>query len=467
MSENQITILQNEIEIFDEKSENEIMIFEEKKKVKLAAIFTPQGMDKVLDLIEKKAHESKPDIATQKGRDQIKSIAHTVAKCKSPLENIAKHLKADHYKIIDDINEQRDRAVARLDTLRDELRKPVTEIEEREAALLQGRQDQLKKIEDFRHYMGLGNFKTVTEGLESAIKDIRQFMQFDWGDDWAFRAETAANEIIAILEERFAAAKKYEEDQAELAKLKKEAAERAQKDHEAAIAAEAAKKAKFAAEMEAAKKAKAVRDAAEAEQKRAEAEKLKAEEEKRLAEEAKVNAEKRAAEAERLAAEEKFLQKRHSDLFSIGMTQEGNRFVFPQSPDVKFYIYNDEIFAFVGWDKKLATLSKAISDEKEYQRIATEKKAKEDAEKAAADAVKKEQERVAEQKRLDDAAAEKLAANKKHRTKINTEVLIGLLEALDKRGFEHLKNDLDVCDLLKIVLMTISDGEVPHVSIKY
>ncbi len=411
MSENQITILQNEIEIFDEKSENEIMIFEEKKKVKLAAIFTPQGMDKVLDLIEKKARESKPDIATQKGRDQIKSIAHTVAKCKSPLENIAKHLKADHYKIIDDINEQRDRAVTRLDTLRDDLRKPVTEIEEREAALLQGRQNQLKKIEDFRNTIYTNGDASLL--YEVSIQEIRQLLQFDWGDDWTFRAETAANEIIAILEERFAAAKKYEEDQAELAKLKKEAAERAQKDHEAAIAAEAAKKAKFAAEMEAAKKAKAVRDAAEAEQKRVEAEKLKAEEEKRLAEEAKVNAEKRAQEAERLAAE--------------------------------------------------------AAKKAEEDRIAAAKKAKEDAEKAAADAVKREQERVAEKKRLDDLAdaererlakeaAEKIANDKKHRAKINNEINSALKHKSCQCGAE-----INFYELIE----AIAKGEVPHVSINY
>ncbi len=415
----EIIVLQGEIEIFDEKSENEIMIFEEKKKAKLSAIFTPQGMDKVLDLIEKKARESKPDITTQKGRDQIKSIAHTVAKCKSPLENGAKYLKADHYKIIDDINELRDLGVARLDALRDELRQPVTEIEEREAALLQGRQDQLKKIEDFKNAIYTSG--EASKLYEAAIQEIRQLLQFDWGDDWAFRAETISNEVIAVLEERSAAAKKTEEDQAELAKLKKEAAERAQKDHEAAIAAEAAKKAKFAAEMEAAKKAKAVRDAAEAEQKRAEAEKLKAEEEKRLAEEAKVNAEKRAAEAERLAAEQ--------------------------------------------------------AKKAEEDRIAAVKKAKEDAEKAAADAVRKEQEKVKEQKRLDDLEAQKLAekeaklaANKKHRAKIDGEAAEAIAKILKEDFLEEVEGQhfiLSDLDQAKKIIEAISKFEIPHVSIQY
>ena len=74
---------------------------------------------------------------------------------------------------------------------------------------------------------------------------------------------SAANEVIAILEERFAGAKKYEEDQAELAKLKKEAAERAQKDHEEKIAREAAEKAKRDAEAQIEKAAKEKKEAEE------------------------------------------------------------------------------------------------------------------------------------------------------------------------------------------------------------
>lgn len=52
------------------------------------------------------------------------------------------------------------------------------------------------------------------------IEEVKNYLNFDWGD-FAFRAETLGNELIAFFEIRAVFAKKAEDDAAELAQLKK------------------------------------------------------------------------------------------------------------------------------------------------------------------------------------------------------------------------------------------------------
>lgn len=379
MTENKITIIQNEIEIFDEQSENEIMIFEEKKKVKEAIIFTPQGMNKVLELIEKKArtkiNENSFDITTKEGQKEIKSIASDIAKCKSPLEAVAKSLKEDHYKTIEAINSERDRAFSVLDNLRDEIRKPVTEIEQKQEAEKKVRQDRLNDLEYYK------NANSCSTGIDdkivfynSCMSEVEKVFEFEWAD-FEFRAKTIFEEAKLILNLKIADLERQKKQEEELAQLKKEKAEREQKDRENKIAREAAEKAKREAE-----------ELAEKERKAALEREAKIEADKKAAEQAQVNAEIRAKEAERLAIEQ--------------------------------------------------------AAQAEERRIAAEKKAKEDSEKAAVEAVKREQSRVAEEKRLADLAAEKAAANKKHRAKINNQAVSDLVcHVMNDKGVSILDEE--------------------------
>lgn len=103
------------------------------------------------------------------------------------------------------------------------------------------------------------------------------------------------------------------------------------------------------------------------------------------------------------------------------------------------------------------------AEQAEIARVAAEKKAKEDAEKAAREAVEKERLRLAEEKRLADLAAEKLAANKRHRAKINREAakaIEEILNACEEDGVEFETID-------KKIISAIENGLVPHVQINY
>jgi len=270
MSENQIEII----------NQREVELLERNRKVNLQKLFTPEGMDLIISEIEKEVADFSGDITTKKGQAEIKSMAAKIAKCKSPIKNLAMELKDESRKLIDSVNAQWNRYEEAMDNLRDEIRRPVDEIEEKEAAELKGRQDRLAQIEQLRFVDSV-----KSEDIQKKLEELKELKIFEWGD-FLFKAVSIGEEIFGTLITKLCAAKKYEAEQAELAQLKKEKAERDQKDHEEKIAREAAEKAK--------------RDAEEF----AEKQRQKIEEEKRAAEQAQINAELRAKEAERLAAEQ-------------------------------------------------------------------------------------------------------------------------------------------------------------------
>ena len=383
-------------------NQREIELLERNRKINLQKLFTPEGMDLMIAEIQKEVADFSADISTKKGRAEIISMAAKVAKCKTPIKNLASELKEESRRLIDGVNAQWNRYESAMDTLRDKIRKPVDEIEEAEAQILAERKERIERIKN--HGM---LYNSTLHDIKVAIENVGKILDFEnWGE-FQFAAENAAKEVLETLENLYAQKEEQIKRDQELEQLRAEAAERARKDHEAAIAAEAARKAKFAAEMEAAKKAKELRDAAEREKLEAEKARLKIEEEKRLAEAAKINAELRAKEAERLAIEQ--------------------------------------------------------AAQSELARIAAEKKAKEDAEKAAADALKKEQERVAEEKRLADLAAEKLAADKEHRERIEKEAAadIEYLLNAEEEGAESFET------ISKKIIEAIARGDVAHVQINY
>lgn len=104
---------------------------------------------------------------------------------------------------------------------------------------------------------------------------------------------------------------------------------------------------------------------------------------------------------------------------------------------------------------KLAAIKKADDD-----RIAAEKKAADD----TAKAVQNEKDRVAREKAAEDKAAADREADKKHKAKINNEVLSAIIEAMR----DHPADDLGNTDnAAKAVVVAIASGKIPHVKITY
>jgi len=278
-------MLNNQIEIINNR---EVELLEKNRKVNLQKLFTPEGMDLIIAEIEKEVVDFSADITTKEGRLAIKSMAAKIAKCKTPIKNLSMELKEESRKLIEGVNAQWNRYEAAMDSLRDKIRKPVDDIEEREAKLLAERRERIERI---RNHSILYN--STLYDIEVAISNIKQILDFDnWGE-FQFAAEEASKEAIMQLETLYTQKQEQIKKDAELEQLRKEAAERAQKDREEQIAREAAEKAKREAEAEIER------------QKQEEIKKrLQLEDDAKRAEAAKLAAEQRAKEAERLAVEQ-------------------------------------------------------------------------------------------------------------------------------------------------------------------
>jgi len=97
-------------------------------------VFTGGSLTDLLREIETKAKGFTPTVEHAKGRKQIASMAHKVSKSKVVLDNLGKELVADWKAKAKKVDESRKIARDRLDALRDEVRQPLTEWEEAEAA---------------------------------------------------------------------------------------------------------------------------------------------------------------------------------------------------------------------------------------------------------------------------------------------------------------------------------------------
>ncbi len=302
-------------------------------------IFTGGGMSAVLDGIEAKVRAIPLDPSTAAGREEIRSVAYRVAKTKVALDNEGKKLTEGWREATKKVNEERKRATERLEVLANEVRKPLTDFENKERDRVAAHEAALEDIQ--RIYAAVNSNPALSlVDLEAASIDLRNSHPGRAWEEFTNRAESAIKQTEAYIGERLESRKKWEVEQEELALLRKEEAERLQHERDERLKAEAAEKARTEAERKAkeaadaeAKRvieaAKAERGRVDAEARRVEAEnerlrleaaaKAKAEqdrlaaesraiEEKRKAEEqAKVAAEKRAKEAEaaRIAAEEK------------------------------------------------------------------------------------------------------------------------------------------------------------------
>jgi hypothetical protein len=297
-----------------------------------------------------------------------------------------------------------------MDDLRDAVRKPVDEIEEREAKILKDRQYRLAKIESYQSkafyeentaYSGNEGNKSASECYKLAVDEVRDLLNFDWGE-FQYKAETLTNQIIALLQDRGITAKKQEADAAELAQLKKEKAEREKKD---------------------------------------------AEEKKERDE---ILIEKRKIEIQNIISQDLF------SYLSYERKIEIVSFKFLSEPDENKWQESLKLIAF----ERDEIIKKREIAQKEAEEQA-EKKAK----KAIEDAIEEERQRVAENARKEAEASEKREANKRHRNKIEKEIFEKLKEILQvENNLFQTESDEN---LIKKILDAISKNQIPNLTINY
>lgn len=244
---------------------SEIMDLVVIEKKNAMAVFTNNDqLDPLIEAIEKEARSLVPDVTTKKGRDAIASMAHKVARSKTYIDNAGKDLVAELKALPKQIDESRRVVRERLDALKDEVRRPLTEWE--------AEQERIKAEEAMN--------ALHAEALEMNIK-------FDQELAAKFEAD---HEMALLMNDAF------DREQAE----KKAAAERQRIAREEEIKRLAEEKAK----REAAEQAQRVIDAAAAREREAILAKERAEREQREAAERAEREKQAAVEAERRKAQE-------------------------------------------------------------------------------------------------------------------------------------------------------------------
>ena len=271
---------------------SEIMDLVVIEKKNAMAVFTNNDqLDPLIEAIEKEARSLVPDVTTKKGRDAIASMAHKVARSKTYIDNAGKDLVAELKALPKQIDESRRVVRERLDALKDEVRRPLTEWE--------AEQERIKAEEAMNalHAEALAMNEEFDRQLAARIEsdhEMALLMNDAFDREQADKAAEAERQRIAHEEEikRLAAAAAAREVEQRAQREREEAAHR-----EAVLKAQAeqAERDRIAAEQK-----------AEADKKAAvEAERRKAQEEAdRIRREAEQREQARLAEEKRKAAEQ-------------------------------------------------------------------------------------------------------------------------------------------------------------------
>lgn len=269
---------------------SEIMDLVVIEKKNAMAVFTNNDqLDPLIEAIEKEARSLVPDVTTKKGRDAIASMAHKVARSKTYIDNAGKDLVAELKALPKQIDESRRVVRERLDALKDEVRRPLTEWE--------AEQERIKAEEAMNalHAEALAMNEDFDRQLAARIEsdhEMALLMNDAFDREQADKAAEAERQRIAHEEEikRLAAAAAAREVEQRAQREREEAAHR-----EAVLKAQAeqAERDRIAAEQKAEADKKA---AVEAERRKAqeEADRIRREAEQR--EQARLAEEKRKAD---------------------------------------------------------------------------------------------------------------------------------------------------------------------------
>lgn len=282
---------------------SEIMDLVVIEKKNAMAVFTNNDqLDPLIELIEKEARSLVPDVTTKKGRDAIASMAHKVARSKTYIDNAGKDLVAELKALPKQIDESRRVVRERLDALKDEVRRPLTEWEAEQARIAaeKAAEEERMRIE--------AEQKAALEALRKQVEvdhEMALLMNDAFDREQAEKKAEAERQRIAREEE---IARQAEE------KAKREAAEKAQREidaaaareREAILAKERAERERIEAQQRAEREQREAAERAEREKQAAvEAERRKAQEEAdRIRREAEQREQARLAEEKRKAEEE-------------------------------------------------------------------------------------------------------------------------------------------------------------------
>lgn len=206
------------------------------------ALFTEgQGIAELLADIRQKATSLVPDITTAKGRKEVASIAHAVARTKTYLDGLGKEQTDKFKEIPKRIDANRKQIRDTLDALKDEVRAPLTQYEAAEEARVAALQSRLARLNELG---SSASIEIAAADLQVMLQEVEQNALDDTWQELLPQATVAKELAAKRLGEALAARLKYEAEQAELEQLRQKQAEQDRIDRERLIAEQAAEQAR-------------------------------------------------------------------------------------------------------------------------------------------------------------------------------------------------------------------------------
>lgn len=181
------------------------------EKKDLQAFFLDTGkLDAIYGHVEKMARALVADPLTKEGASQIKSCARQIASVKKRIDDIGKDVVAELKKLPGQIDANRKSLRERLEALQDDIRRPVTEIENRE--------DEIDGIKGIHLRLANASSEEIAKELEF-VRSI-PLTEEKWHESLE-KAKAAVEGEAKALALLLDTALKREKDAAELDKLRK------------------------------------------------------------------------------------------------------------------------------------------------------------------------------------------------------------------------------------------------------
>ncbi len=202
----------------------------------LQVFSTPNGLDSIIDKIEAEAKSIDRDISTEAGRDNIRSLAFKLAKSKTFLDKMGKELTEEQRAQITAVNAERKRAWERMEALQEEIRAPLTALENKDKIRTAVHEANIIFIAvDLVNFNPDASLQEIEEKMNILAS---KFQGLDM-EEFAHRYEQAIDQTDKFLKASHARRTKEIADAAELARFRAAEEQRMQQERDAKIAKDA------------------------------------------------------------------------------------------------------------------------------------------------------------------------------------------------------------------------------------
>lgn len=205
-------------------AEQKLIAIEEISEANAPAIYVAGGLQQFIDLVKGEVEGEVPDLTTRKGRERIASLAAKVSKSKTAVEKPGRDYLRRLKEMPKVVEAELREFVTKMDALRDETRRPLTEWEQAEAGRVARHEQGIAAIKAEGAELGM----LTAEDLLTRIGRVEGVALDDAWEEFTAEAGQVKDQVLAVLREALVTRQKYDAEQAELARLRREAEERAE-----------------------------------------------------------------------------------------------------------------------------------------------------------------------------------------------------------------------------------------------